>query len=161
MRLFMKSMIKSALLIAVMGMTLAGCGTSLSPNYYTSESAGQANRVVAGTIVSSRIVNVSNGTNAIGTVAGGAAGAIAAGSLIGQGNGSLLAGIGGALVGGYLGNRAENALSKQQGIEYIIKTTSGGMVSVVQDQSVVFARGQHVLVEYGDRARVIADPSYQ
>lgn len=156
----MKSMIKSLLTIALIAVMAAGCGPSLAPGMYTTGGAGQVNRVIAGKVVSVQPVQISaNSSGVAGTVVGGLAGGIL-GSTIGHGTGSALAALGGAVAGGVLGNAAENHLTQQQGLEYVVKTKDGSMVSVVQGPTPVFYRGQHVLVEYGDQARIIPDPNY-
>jgi len=160
----MKPFAKTLLTATLIALAVTACAPSISSDTYSTTSAGQVNRVVAGVVVSSRPVKVSGdslgaGGGMIGTIAGGAAGAIA-GSSIGGGRGSLLTGIGGALAGGALGNMAEKKLTSQQGIEYVIKLTDGSMVSIVQGASPVFRRGQHVLIEYGARSRVTLDPDY-
>lgn len=143
--------------------TLTGCAPSLSPNIYDTANAGQIHRVAQGMVISSRAVRVSDsGTGVgVGTVAGGALGAIAA-SQIGQGNGSLAAGIGGALLGGIAGGHAQQGLSSQDGIEYVIRLHNKSLISIVQGPKPSFNCGQHVLVQYGagGRSRVIADPAY-
>lgn len=148
-------------LIALIAATLTGCTTSLSPDTYANGGAGQVNRVIPGVVVGARSVQVSDDHSTAGTIVGGLTGAVV-GSTIGHGTGSALGAIGGAVAGGVLGNMAGTHLGKQTGIEYIIKTRGGSMLSVVQGPNPFFQRGAHVLVEYGgDRARVIADPSYQ
>jgi outer membrane lipoprotein SlyB len=158
----MKSFLKSLLVIALACLVLTGCNPSLSSNDYSYGSAGQVSRVLKGTIVSARIVTVdNNGDNTAGTVAGGVAGALA-GSALGGGRGSALFAVGGAVLGGVAGNRIENSLSKQQGMEYVVKTKGDGMVSIVQGLTPTFQRGQKVMIIYGgggegSRGRVVAD----
>lgn len=143
--------------------TLTGCMSSLSPDTYTTANAGQVYRVATGVIIGSRLVRVSdNGTGlGVGTVAGGALGAIA-GSQIGQGNGSLAAGIGGALLGGIAGGHAQQGLTTQYGVEYVIRLANKSLISIVQGPTPSFSRGQHILIQYGvgGRSRVIVDPNY-
>lgn len=155
----MKSLIKSLLIISLASVTLTGCVPSLSPDNYTTTGAGQVNRVVKGTIVSARIVEVSNEDNTAGTIAGGLLGGVAGSTIGGSTNANVLGAVGGAVVGGILGNQIQKGMSRQTGIEYVIKTKHG-LISVVQGLSPAFQRGQHVLVEYGERARVIPDPDY-
>ena len=146
---------------AVLG--ISGCTKSLSPDTYTTSSAGQVNRVIPGVVVSSRPVQIADDANAndggmTGTLGGAAIGGIA-GSAIGQGRGSALGLVGGAILGGIAGNAVQGQVTKQTGIEYVIRTKQG-MVSVVQGLTPAFSRGQHVLIQYGSRARVIADPNF-
>lgn len=160
----MRSLGRNLLVLILVALAVTGCTPSLSPDTYTTSGAGKVNRVVAGVVVSSRVVQVSDDANAgdggkTGMIAGGIAGAIA-GSALGGGRGSALTAVGGAVAGGVLGNVAQKGLTKQTGVEYVIKTKDGSLISVVQGPTPTFQRGQHVLVEYGRRARVIADPSY-
>jgi outer membrane lipoprotein SlyB len=146
-------------------LVLAGCASSLSPDTYTTRTAGSIHRVVKGRIVSARVVQVSDDWNsgdggATGTLAGAALGALA-GSQIGHGTGSAAAAIGGAVAGGVLGNATQKGFTGQVGVEYVIKLRNGSMISVVQGPRPTLNRGQHVLIEYGyGRARVIPDPDY-
>lgn len=161
----MKTVTKTVLAAVLTAMALTGCAPSISPDTYSTSTANSVNNVIAGTIVSARMVKVSGdsltqGGGMVGTLAGAGAGAIAAGSTIGQGNGSTLAAIGGAVLGGVVGNYAEKKITAQTGMEYVIKTKGGRMVSVVQGVTPPLKIGQHVLVEYGAKARVIADPSF-
>jgi outer membrane lipoprotein SlyB len=156
----MKLFAKSLMAATLMAVTLTGCAPSLSPDAYTTSGVGQVNRVVPGTVVSTRPVKISGDSNLAGTLIGGAAGAVA-GSTIGNGGGSVLAAVGGGLAGALIGNQVQKGLSSQTGLEYIIKDRHGNMFSVVQGNNPVYRPGTHVLVEYGTRARVIPDPAYQ
>ena len=149
------------LLLAFSFATLAGCTSNLSPDVYATQNTGKIQRVVSGTVISSRAVRVadrSTNSNA-GVLTGGALGALA-GSTIGKGRGSLAAGIGGALLGGLAGKHAQTSLSSQTGIEYIIKLRNQRLISVVQGPTPLFFPGQSVFVQYGlgSRSRVVADP---
>lgn len=155
---------KSLVTAAFIALTVVGCAPSISSDTYSTSTANQINRVIAGTIVSAREVQVSGdsmgGGGMVGTLAGGSLGAIAAGTNIGQGYGSAAAAIGGAVLGGVIGNYAEKKVTSQRGMEYVVKTNQGTMVSVVQGLTPRLNIGQHVLVQYGAKARVTVDPSY-
>ena len=166
----MKSIIISLFTLALMSIMLGGCTPSLSSDNYTTASVGGVNHVIKGTIASARIVQISDDNNAnsggkTGTIAGAVAGGVAGSAIGGDSRTSALGAVGGAVAGGILGNMAQKRLTRQQGIEYVINTSTG-MISVVQGLQPQFQRGQHVLVEYpgdrpeGGRARVIADPDF-
>lgn len=166
-------MIKKILLVACAALTLQGCATyptpcgtgpgtfGYAPNYcansYGAYTAGQATPVTRGVIYSARTVKV-QGTNVIGTVAGGVLGAVA-GSAIGGGTGRILGAAGGGLVGAGLGNLVEGKLTSKWAIEYVVRTTGGNFVSVAQTGDAM-PIGQHVLIIYGSQTRVIPDPNY-
>src|SRR5690349_10629722 len=103
----MKLPCKPLVAATFVALTVVGCAPSISPDTYSTNTANQTNRVIAGKIVSAREVQVSgssSGSNMVGTLAGGSLGAIAAGTNIGQGYGSAAAAIGGAVLGGIAGN---------------------------------------------------------
>lgn len=153
----MKSIVKTFSVIVLAALMLSGCMVNLGQDSYSS-TAGQGGRAIKGVVSGARIVQVASEDNTAGTIIGGLTGAVA-GSAIGQGRGSALGAIGGAVVGGALGNMAQKSMSRQQAIEYVVKTKQG-MYTVVQGVSPPFNRGQHVLVMFGERIRIIADPDY-
>lgn len=136
---------------------LGGCMANVSPDTYSVGSVGQVNRTVAGTVVSARSVTI-DGTSGAGGVAGGAAGAVAGSSIGGGGRANALGAIGGAVVGSIAGAAVEQHATRQQGMEYVVQTSNGNLMTIVQGVVPQFAVGQSVLVLYGSPARVIDDP---
>ncbi len=135
---------------------ISGCTQNISPDTHSVESTGKVTQTVPGVIVSARTVSVA-GTNSTGRVAGGLAGG-AAGSAIGGGTRSnILGAIGGALVGGIAGGAIEEGITSQSGIEYVVQTEGGGLVTLTQGPQPAFSKGQKVLILYGSQARIIAD----
>ena len=64
-----------------------------------------------------------------------------------------------AVLGGYLGGKAQEGLSTQGGMEYIVKLDSGKSITLTQGDDEIFSVGQHVYVldaDYDERARIIA-----
>ncbi|WP_293648990.1 glycine zipper domain-containing protein [uncultured Pantoea sp.] len=136
---------------------VSGCAQDVSPNSYSVGSVGEVNRTIAGIVISARAVNI-KGTTALGGSTGALAGA-AAGSALGGGVRSNIVGaVGGAVVGGIAGAVVENSATKQMGMEYVIQTTNGNMMTIVQGISPTFTVGTKVLVLYGSPSRVIQDP---
>lgn len=118
----MKIFSRSLVLVSAAALMLSACGRNMSGDVYSSDSS--VGKVIYGTVVSARQITIkdkeSNKELGIGSVAGGLAGGVA-GSTIGKGTGSALGAIGGALAGGILGNMAEDQLSTQSGMEYIVQ----------------------------------------
>lgn len=146
--------------LATIGFVLAlvsGCASNVSPQSYSVGSVGQVNRTVPATVISAREIDIS-GTTSLGGSAGGAAGAVV-GSGAGGGNGrsSVLGAIGGAVVGSLAGAAVEANSTKQKGMEYVIETENGNLMTLVQGNDPVFGVGQKVLVLYGSPSRLIAD----
>lgn len=140
---------------------LAACGASHSPNSYDSRAVGQVNRVERGTIESYRWVQIERRGSGVGTVAGAGIGA-AAGSTVGSGRGrgaeNVIGAIGGALIGGLIGNSIEKSGSKRGGFEYLIRTDSGALVSIVQEDTSPLPEGAPVVIMFGGaQSRVVFD----
>lgn len=156
---------RTFLAATLIGLCVAACAPSLSTYTYSAVGASAPSDVVKGTIDGMRPVVVSGdgltpGGGMVGTIIGGAAGAIA-GSAIGQGTGNLIATLAGGVIGAGIGNVAEHQVTQQPATEYIIRTNYGSYVSVVQAPTPPLYRGQHVLIIYSDRPRVVPDPDYQ
>jgi outer membrane lipoprotein SlyB len=134
---------------------LAACGPSYSPNTYASNAAQQANKADQGIIIGVRPVYIS-AAGTTGTVAGGAAGGIA-GAQVGVGPVSAFSALGGSLLGGIAGNAVEHASGDTTAYEYIVKKTTGELVSVTQKDAKPLALGLKVLVIAGPQARVVQD----
>lgn len=98
-----------------------------------------------------------SGTQGVGAGAGVLAGA-AGGSAIGSGERSNIVGaVGGAVVGGVIGAAAEEGATRQKGMEYIVETENGALLTVVQGVDEPLSVGEKVIVLYGTKSRVIAD----
>lgn len=150
--------LNKTLLAALAAVMMAGCQPNISPNVDQAVNANTVQRTVSGTVVSMRNITVKDGNNKLGMLAGAGTGAIA-GSAIGGGDRMhLINGIGGALIGGLAGNYAQDKLSTQTGVEYVVKTDkSGGLITVVQSgANSGISIGQHVFVVMGPHARVVA-----
>ncbi|OZI75199.1 hypothetical protein CAL22_08705 [Bordetella genomosp. 12] len=146
-------------LLASTLLALAGCAHNVNPNSYSAGSVGQVNRTVGATIVSVRDVDIL-GTSGMGATAGGLGGAVA-GSAIGGGvRANVLGAVGGAVVGGLIGAAAESSATQQSGVEYVVQTDNGNLMTLVQGASPRFETGAKVLVLYGNPSRVIADPRH-
>jgi outer membrane lipoprotein SlyB len=67
--------------------------------------------------------------------------------------------VGGAVVGAVAGGAIEEGSTRQTGLEYVVQTETGAILTLVQGSEDRLMVGDHVLVLYGDRARLIRDPS--
>ena len=147
---------KYALLLALplTAAGIAGCASDIDSNYYSTGSVGQVSQAPGCTVVSVRPIKVST-QNGAGTAIGGIAGGIA-GSQIGGGNTAhLLGAVGGAILGGFAGNAAQEGLTSQQGYEYIVRLDNGNTVSTTQGADVLLNPGQRCQIIFGNPARII------
>lgn len=147
---------RSLLALAALGL-LTSCTPNVRPDSYSVGSVGQVNRTVGGVIVSARLVSI-DGSRGGGAMAGGAAGAVAGSQLGGSDAAGAVGAIGGLVVGAIAGAALERGATATQGAEYVVETTNGNLMTVVQGPEPMLSPGQKVLVLYGSPARVIADP---
>lgn len=137
---------------------MAACTPNVSPDSYSVGSVGQVNRVVRGVIISARSVEIAGTNTGVGSSAGAIAGG-AGGSTIGSSVEANIAGaVAGAVAGGIVGAVAEEGMTRQMGMEYVIEAENGALITLVQGDEKQLSVGQRVMVIYGARSRVIAAP---
>lgn len=143
--------------IFALALLVLGCTPNVRPDSYSVGSVGQVNRSISGVVVSARQVHI-DGSQGGGAAAGGAMGAVAGSQVGGSDAAGAVGAIGGLVVGAIAGAAAERKLSEQTGMEYVVETSNGNLMTVVQGADPIFASGDNVLILYGSPARVIADP---
>jgi outer membrane lipoprotein SlyB len=129
-------------------LALSGCVQSMSGGAYSRGQARQEQNVRNGTVESLRTVTIEGTKTPIGTLAVGAVGGVA-GSTVGGGRGSAVAAILGAVAGGIAGSAAEEALTRKQGLEIIVKLDSGNTIAITQEADEKFSPGERVRVLSG------------
>ena len=122
-----------------------GCASSKSGQVYTRDQTRQAHRVEGGAVAEVRTVKIEGTKSAIGSFGGAALGGIG-GSMLGGGRGSAVFAVLGAIGGGLAGAAAEEALTRQDGLEITVKLDSGSTIAVVQKADVMFKAGDRVRV---------------
>lgn len=145
-----------------MVVVLASACTTPTTSRYDSSDVGRPIETTPGAVVSSRVVEISGDSRAVGPLAGGAAGAAATGLAYG-GRGSGFAAILGGLLGAGAGYLIESSARDREGIEYIVRMDDGRTVTLVQnrqDDEMPLPDGSPVLVQIsGSYTRVIPDPT--
>lgn len=137
------SLLGSALLLS------ACANQSASGAVYSYDQAQREQIVRLGTVTSLRPVTIqSDHSSGVGGIAGAAMGGVA-GSTIGGGRGSVLASIGGALLGGLIGNKVENQVDKTRGVEITVQLDNGETRVVAQADDTPLSVGQRVRVISG------------
>lgn len=146
---------KNKLIYSVgLAVLLSGCASNINSDHYATSSTGSVGQVMPCTVVSVRQVNVSSSDSSAGSVLGAIGGGVA-GSTIGHGRGSVLGALGGAALGAIAGDFAEGELSKQTGVEYIVKLDNGAMRTITQGTDVYMQSGQRCYLLYGNQSRII------
>jgi outer membrane lipoprotein SlyB len=151
---------RTACCVALM-VSVAACSHPSSTTYGDKE-VGQTIETAQGSVVSSRVVDVSGEPGFVGAGAGAAVGA-SGGALAVNGPASLLVAIVGGLVGAGIGYMAEKQMGDRDGIEYVLQMDDGRLVTLVQNREEdeqPLPDGTPVLVQLnGQYTRVMAHPN--
>ena len=134
-------------LIAASTLLLAGCPAGLGGSDYSRSQARTVQEVQMGLVESVREVNIEGTKSPVGAGAGAVVGGVA-GSTVGGGRGSVIAATVGAVLGGLGGAAAEEAVTRQRGVEITVKLDSGRMIAITQAADEEF--------RIGDRVRVLS-----
>jgi outer membrane lipoprotein SlyB len=134
------------LLILPLGISLllGACASEKGGDVYSRDQVRQVQHFKVGTVEGTHKVRIEGTKSQVGTTAGGIAGSGAAEGRTGQ-----VAAVLGAVVGGMVGSAAEEAYTRENGIEYTIKLEDGNYISVVQ------AANNKEEIKAGDKVRVI------
>jgi outer membrane lipoprotein SlyB len=135
-------------LIAVSTMLLAGCPAGMGGSDYSRSQARTVQEVQMGVVESVREVTIEGTKTPIGAGAGAVVGGVA-GSTVGRGRGSVIGATAGAVLGGVGGAAAEEAVTRQKGLEITVKLDSGRMIAITQAADQAFRVGDRVRVLRG------------
>jgi outer membrane lipoprotein SlyB len=136
------------ILILCVPFFLAACASEKGGDVYSRDQVQQVQHFKVGTVESLHKVHIEGTQSQIGSTAGTVVGAIA-GSGANSGKTGEVAAVLGAVVGGMAGAAAEEAYTRENGIEYAIKLEDGDYISVVQ------AASKDIDIKAGDKVRVI------
>lgn len=146
--------IATLLLVGAATVTLTGCPAGLGSKDYSREQARKVQEVQMGVVESVRSVKIEGTKSAVGTVGGAVVGGVA-GSTVGGGRGRVVGGAVGAVLGGLGGAAAEEAITRQDGLEITVKLDSGRILAVTQAADEEFRVGDRVrLLTGGSTTRV-------
>ncbi|CAM2874887.1 hypothetical protein [Legionella worsleiensis] len=119
-----------SILVILFGLVLTSCAKDLPPGDYDASEIGKIKKVIPGTIISKRAVNLrrqnTDNTNT---------------SFKNNAEGSFI----------------DGGFNQTRGVEYVIKLNSGSIISVVQSEDLKLKNKQKILVIYGRHTRVVAD----
>lgn len=140
--------ISTVALIAAGTLLLAGCPAGLGSKDYSRSQARTVQEVQMGSVESVREVTLEGTKTPIGAGAGAVVGGVA-GSTVGGGRGSVVGAAVGAVLGGVGGAAAEEAVTRQKGVEITVKLDSGRMIAITQAADQEFRVGDRVRVLTG------------
>ena len=131
-------------LVAITG----GCASGVGSRDYSREQARTVQEVQMGVVESVREVNIEGTKSPVGAGAGAVIGGVA-GSGVGGGRGQVVGAAVGAVLGGLGGAAAEEAVTRQRGLEITVKLDSGRMLAITQAADESFSPGDRVRVLTG------------
>lgn len=154
-------MIKRIATLAVAASLLAGCvnDNSLSGDVYSASEAKQVQSVTYGTLVSVRPVKIQGGDSSspLGAIGGAIIGGFL-GNTLGGGAGRSLATAGGAVLGGLAGQGVQSNMNESSGVELEIRKDDGNTIMVVQKQAATrYSAGMRVAIA-SDGSQVTVSP---
>ena len=141
-----RSLISLSTLVCVL--ILGGCASGTGGKDYSREQARTVQEVQMGVVESVRAVNIEGTKSPVGAGAGAIIGGVA-GSGVGGGRGQIVGAAVGAVLGGLGGAAAEEAITRQKGVEITVKLDSGRLLAITQAADETFAVGDRVRVLTG------------
>ncbi len=141
----MKPILAIAVLAAASPL-LFGCASGTGGKDYSREQTRVVQEVQMGVVEAVREVNIEGTKSPVGAGAGAVVGGVA-GSTVGGGKGSVVGAAVGAVLGGLGGAAAEEAITRNKGVEITVKLDSGRLIAVTQTADESF--------QVGDRVRIL------
>ncbi|KAB2310120.1 hypothetical protein F8A87_09315 [Betaproteobacteria bacterium SCN2] len=138
----------AVLLFASATVLIAGCAGGLGSKDYSRDQARSVQEVQMGVVESVRAVRIEGTKSVVGPAAGAVVGGVA-GSTVGGGRGSVVGATVGAVLGGVGGAAAEEAVTRQNGVEITVKLDSGRVLAITQAADEEFRVGDRVRVLTG------------
>ncbi|MHB8982378.1 outer membrane lipoprotein [Thiobacillus sp.] len=130
-----------------LALLLGGCPAGTGGKDYSRGQVRNVQEVQMGIVESVREVSIEGTRSPVGAGAGAVVGGVA-GSSVGGGRGSVIGATVGAVLGGLGGAAAEEAVTRDEGIEITVKLDSGRLIAVTQAADEEF--------RVGDRVRVLS-----
>ena len=145
------------ILISIMLLTVTGCvNYKLTPDVVNRSDAQKQQYVVLGTIIDITSVTI-EGDREKGAVAGALIGGAAGKSVTDSETESDIASIVGGLVGSRIGSEIGSNLTKKDGVELLIETDAGRLISIIQEvNSYNYSKNQRVrIIKRNGKSRVV------
>lgn len=145
------------LVIVIAGILVTSCvNISQQPNVVSRSDVQKQQMITLGTIID--ITNVTiEGDRRLGAVTGAAIGGVAGKNVTDSETESDIASVIGALAGSAIGANLGSSITKKNGVELLIETNSGRLVSIIQEVSDIrFEKNQKVrIIKRNGKSRVL------
>lgn len=145
-----------SILLMVLVASLLGCGTADGQGKYRIATIGNAQRSITAEVLSAESVLIQQSTNG----AGGTAGGLMGGTVASQNSDNAAIVLAGIIGGAIVGDAIEANANTHEGMEYVIQTSAGLLLTVAQvnEGNPIFMPGDKVILVYGYPNRLIKDP---
>ncbi|MGB1361595.1 MAG: hypothetical protein ACPG8V_05715 [Alphaproteobacteria bacterium] len=145
---------KKVLLALLIAGSLTACGRGQMPRGdYDSSAMYGTHEVLDVTIVSHREITVSQEGGIVGKGAGAIIGGVAAGSLTESESESTILAVGGAVLGGIIGDKIEKGMNEVKATEYIVKKKDGTKMAVIVNNNNL-RKGDKAILVMGNRPSI-------
>ena len=145
------------ILISIMLLTVTGCvNYKLTPDVVSRSDAQKQQYVVLGTVKDITAVTI-EGDREAGAVAGAIIGGVAGKNVTDSETESDIASLVGGLVGSAVGSEIGSNLTKKDGVELLIETDVGRLISIIQEASSInYSVNQRVrIIKRNGKSRVL------
>ncbi len=147
-------MIKSFIpyICLLLALSITACTSPSDPRYRVA-TVGNAQRVIAVTIISAEPVIIKRAASGTGSISGGALG-LAAGA---ESSDNAVIIVGATIFGAIVGNAIEDNISQTTGYQYVVRTNTDALLTVTQSDAGnhTFDKGDQALLIHGFPSRLI------
>lgn len=141
--------LKALVALLIVGLALAGCAPTYGGGTYKGGQTRMAHTVQYGTVEQISDAVIEDSPSGLGALGGAIVGGVL-GNLIGGGKGRVLTTLGGAAAGGAAGYAGEKTVNTKKAIEITVRLENGRVMSVVQEPDEIFAVGERVRILTGN-----------
>ncbi|HEU6436299.1 MAG TPA: glycine zipper 2TM domain-containing protein [Nitratidesulfovibrio sp.] len=140
--------LKALVALLIVGLAISGCAQTYGGGTYKGGQTRMSHTVQYGTVEQVNDSVIEDSPSGLGALGGAVVGGVL-GNMIGGGKGRVLTTLGGAVAGGAAGYAGEKAMSTKKAIEITVRLENGQMMSVVQEPDETFMVGDRVRILTG------------
>ncbi|WP_353118911.1 glycine zipper 2TM domain-containing protein [Nitratidesulfovibrio sp.] len=141
--------LKALVALLIVGLALSGCAQTYGGGTYKGGQTRMSHTVQYGTVEQISDAVIEDNASGLGALGGAVVGGVL-GNMIGGGKGRVLTTLGGAVAGGAAGYAGEKAMSTKKAIEITVRLENGQTMSVVQEPDETFVVGDRVRILTGN-----------
>ncbi|WP_035068703.1 glycine zipper 2TM domain-containing protein [Nitratidesulfovibrio termitidis] len=141
--------LKALVTLLILGLAISGCAQTYGGGTYKGGQTRMSHTVQYGTVEQISDSVIEDSPSGLGALGGAVVGGVL-GNMIGGGKGRVLTTLGGAVAGGAAGYAGEQAMKTKKAIEITVRLENGQVMSVVQEPDETFVVGDRVRILTGN-----------